>query len=105
LKERGTSEVTLVIDDALPPQARNALVSLHKVMALEDLPDEYSALPSPESYIRVIKFRSYGDRIEFLQGSVFPKVYRVGDCRFTVHLFLARTVDGEWKQDGYSFVA
>jgi len=91
--------VTFVVEDGLPPEARNALASLGKVVALADLPD-----PSAEffglGYLRIFQFRLQGDRIEFLSGSVYPKVYRAGDCRLIAHFFLARTPDGEWKQDG-----
>lgn len=103
LNERSTNGLTFVVDDRLPFRARNALEHIGKVVRLADVPDEYGELSGPE-YIRVFKFQQQGDRIEFLQGSVYPKAYQVEDCRFTGHLFLARTAMGEWKQDGPSRV-
>jgi hypothetical protein len=103
LIERTTNELTFVVDDWLSPPARNALESIGKVVPLADVPDKYGEFLAPE-YIRVFQFQQQGDRIEFLQGSVYPKMYQAGDCRFTGHLFLARTATGEWKQDGPSRV-
>ena len=90
--------VTFVVDDGLPPEARNALESLRKVVAIVDVPD--IAASGADEYVRIFQFRPQGDRIEFLEGSVYPRVYQAGDCRVTSHLFLARSDDGEWKQDG-----
>jgi hypothetical protein len=99
LTSRGGA-VTFVVDDGLSPEARNALESLRKVVALADVPDRNGAFLEPGDYMRIFQFRAQGERIEFLEGSLYPKVYRAGDCRLTAHLFLARTVDGEWQQDG-----
>lgn len=104
LQEGRTNGLTFVVDDALAPEARNALESLRKVVALAHVPDQQAEVSAPEDYMRVLQFRAQGERIEFLEGSVYPKVYRPGDCRFTIHLFLARAADGEWKQDGPSRV-
>ncbi|MDQ1924651.1 hypothetical protein [Massilia pseudoviolaceinigra] len=90
--------VTFVVDDGLSSEARNALESLRKVVAIADVPDV--AVSGSKDYMRIFQFRPQGDRIEFLQGSVYPKVYQAGDCRLSSHLFLSRTADGEWKQDG-----
>ncbi|MBD8544439.1 hypothetical protein ACFOY5_23240 [Massilia aurea] len=103
LNERSTNELTFVVDDRLPLRARNALERIGKVVRLADVPDEYGEFSGPE-YIRVFQFQQQGDRIEFLQGSVYPKAYQAGDCRFTGHLFVARTAMGNWKQDGPSRV-
>lgn len=92
--------VTFVVDDGLSPEARNALESLRKVVTIVDVPDRSSAFSGAGDYMRILQFRPQGDRIEFLEGSVYPKVYQAGDCRLTTHLFLARTADGKWKQDG-----
>ena len=91
--------VTFVVDDGLSSEARHALESSQKVVALADVPDRDTKFAGPD-YLRVFQFRLQGDRIEFLGGSVYPKNYQAGDCRFTTHLFLVRTPDGEWKQDG-----
>ena len=90
--------VTFVVDDGLPPEARSALESLRKVVPIVDVPD--LAVSGAGDYMRILQFRQQGDRIEFLEGSVYPKVYQAGDCRVTSHLFFARSDDGEWKQDG-----
>lgn len=103
LNGRTTNKVTFVVDDRLSPPARNALESIGKLVPLADVPDNYGEFLAPE-YIRVFQFQQQGDRIEFLQGSVYPKMYQAGDCRFTGHLFLARIATGEWKQDGPSRV-
>jgi hypothetical protein len=98
LTSRGGA-VTFVVDDGLSPQARNALETLRKVVALADAPDPNALLLAPGDYLRVLQFRAQGDRIEFLTGKVYPKVFRA-DCHTSTHLVLARTADGEWKQDG-----
>lgn len=92
--------VTFVVDDFLSPEARNALESLRKVVAIVDVPDRSSAFSESGDYMRILQFRPQGDRIEFLEGSVYPKVYQAGDCRHTTHFFLARTADVEWEQVG-----
>lgn len=92
--------VTFVVDDGLSSEARNALESLRKVVALADVPDRNVEFSGSGDYMRIFQFRPQGDRIEFLEGSVYPKAYQAGDCRLTTHLFLARAPDGEWKQDG-----
>lgn len=91
--------VTFVVDDGLSPEARHALGSVGNIVALGDVPDRSMAFSTP-GYLRVFQFRRHGDRIEFLSGSVYPKVYQAGDCRFSSHIFLARTPNAEWKQDG-----
>ena len=91
--------VTVVVDDGLPPEARSALESVRKVVPLADMPDANVASGRGD-YLRVFQFQAQGDRIEFLEGSVYPKEYQAGDCRVTTHLFLVRTADGDWKQDG-----
>jgi len=91
--------VTFVVDDGLSSEARNALASLGKVVALVDVPDPSAAFFGL-GFLRIFQFRLQGDRIEFLSGDVYPKVYQAGDCRFTAHFFLARTPGGEWKLDG-----
>lgn len=95
-----TGAVTFVVDDSLSQQARSALESLRKVVPLVDMPDRSSAFSGSGEYLRILQFRPQGDRIEFLEGSVYPKVYQAEDCRVTTHLFLTRTADGEWVQDG-----
>jgi len=96
--------VTFVVDDGLSSEARHALESTQKVVALADVPERDAKFAGPE-YLRVFQFQLQGDRIEFLAGSVYPKNYQAGDCRLTTHLFLVRTLDGEWKQDGQSELA
>lgn len=91
--------VTFVVDDGLSSEARHALGSVGNVVALADVPDSSMAYSSP-GFLRVFQFRLQGDRIEFLTGSVYPKVYRAGDCRLSSHIFLTRAPHGEWKQDG-----
>lgn len=91
--------VTFVVDDGLSSEARHALGSVGNVVALADVPDRSMAYSTP-AYLRVFQFRLQGDRIEFLTGSVYPKVHQAGDCRHSSHIFLARTPNGEWKQDG-----
>ena len=95
--------VTFVVDDGIPREARNALEKLRKVVPIVDVPD--LSVAGTEDYMRIFQFRLQGERIEFLQGSVYPKVYKAGDCRVTSHLFLARSDDGKWKQNGPSRVA
>ena len=103
LNERRSNELTFVVDIGLSSQARHALESIGKVIPLANVPDKPGEFLAPE-YIRVFQFQQQGDRIEFLQGSVYPKVYQSGECRFTGHLFLARTATDEWKHDGPSRV-
>ncbi|PQO99988.1 hypothetical protein C5614_08010 [Massilia phosphatilytica] len=91
--------VTFVVDDGLSSEARNALESVGKIVALVDVPDRSMEFSKPE-YMRVFQFRLQGDRIEFLEGNVYPKAYQAGDCRTRSHVFLARTPNGDWKQDG-----
>ncbi|WP_371766738.1 hypothetical protein [Massilia sp.] len=91
--------VTFVVDDGLSSEARHALGSVGNVVALAVVPDRSMAYSTP-AYLRIFQFRLQGDRIEFLTGSVYPKVYQAGDCRHSSHIFLARTPNGEWKQDG-----
>ena len=91
--------VTFVVEDALSPEARHALGSVGNIVALGDVPDRSTVFSTP-GYLRVFQFRRQGDRIEFLTGSVYPKVYQAGDCRVSSHIFLARTPNAEWKQDG-----
>lgn len=92
--------VTYVIDDGVSSQARNALESLRKVVPIAEVPDRSLEFSKSGEYMRILQFRPQGDRIEFLQGSVYPKAYQADDCRLSTHLFLARTADGDWKQDG-----
>ena len=91
--------VTFVVDDGLSSEARHALGSVGKVVALADVPDRSMAFSTP-GFLRVFQFRLQGDRVEFLTGSVYPKAYQAGDCRHSSHVFLTRTPNGEWKQDG-----
>ena len=72
-----SGKLTFVVDDSLSPEARNALESLRKVVAVVDVPDRsYVFSVSGHYYMRILQFRPQGDRIEFLEGSVYPKVYQ-----------------------------
>jgi hypothetical protein len=95
-----SSTASVVLDNSVAPEARNALGNLRKVMAIENVPDDYVEDIGTGDYLRVLRFRADGKRIEFLSGSVYPKVYEAGDCRVTSHFFLALNADGEWKQEG-----
>lgn len=95
-----SAAVTFVVDDGVSPQARNALESLRKVVPIVDVPDRSLEFSKPGTYMRILQFRPQGDRIEFLEGSVYPKVYQADDCRLSTQIFLARAADGDWKQDG-----
>jgi hypothetical protein len=92
-------QAILVLDDSLPPAARDAMKQLRKTVAEDELPERDKYELPPGGYVIVRQFEAHGDSFEFrgTRGTI-PRNAGL-NCGVTLHFFVLRGPDGAWKPD------
>jgi hypothetical protein len=90
-------QAILVLDDSLPPAAKDALARLRKTTAVDELPERDKYELPPGGYVRVRQFEAHNDSFEFraTRGTI-PRNAGL-NCGLTLHFFVLRGPDGAWK--------
>lgn len=94
--ERGDESI-VVLDDTLPPPAREALARLRRTAAIEELPQRDKFELPPGAYLRVGQFTLQRGRFEFTATTgVIPRHAGL-NCGVTESFQVTRDGQGVWQ--------